>query len=575
MTIKKKINILLFLILFGGSLVRVWGINFGLPNIHIIDEQGIVYSAFYAAANNLRIADYTNGQLIVYLISFEYGFYFIVGKFLGMFQQAEDLLISYLRDPTALFLIARLPLAAGGVLAVWTLFHIGNKFFNSRVGYISAFLLSFSFLHVKESHYLKEDVVSSLFVLLSFYFVLKMRAGKVKDYVLAGIFFGLAFGAEYKAVVFLPVVFIAHILQRKMADFHKIFYFAISSLLTFLAINPYYIIEFNRTLESLLAFSKLQSVIYLSHLQGKPIWWWFMFDHIPQGIGYIFFIAAFLGFGICMMRGRRERQYLLIPLVPITFFLTVDLWTKMHFARYAMVTLPFFALGGAVFLDFVGSKIKNERKRNILLAVLAIMLIFPSFLRTVKFDSLLTKPDTRIIAKEWFESTIPASSKVLVESTLKPEYQSNLNVSLNLDEKSINKRIGDAERRGLKGSYVKSLLRANKGRIGYDIVATTQVGAKRDIFTDEETRLKNSDYYLDSRITYIVLTSWVQEKMKSEFEKSLYEHYQKIREFRPTYEFKTDPHFIKMDYEALDKVDIFRKDLIFGPTISIYQLRHD
>lgn len=570
---KRKTNIILLLILLSAFIVRIWGINFGLPNIQIIDEQGIVYAAFYAGANWLRIADYTNGQFIVYLVAFEYGLYFIVGMLLGIFQEPQDLLISYLKDPSMLVLIGRISMVLGGVLAVWVLFVIGNKFFNPRVGYISAFLMSFSFLHAKESHYIKEDVISSLFVLTSFYFVLKIiTEGKIKDYVLAGIFLGLAQGAEYKAIIFFPVVILAHFLQRKKAYLKKLVFFLISSLLTFLVINPYYIIEFNRTLESLLAFSKLQMVIYTSHLQGKPIWWWFMFEHIPQGIGYLFFTAAVVGFGICLLRARKENQYVFIPLLPFIFFVSVDLWTKMHFARYAMITLPFFALSAAVFVDAV-SRAVGPQKRVVFVVGISFLLILQSIIRIVKFDLLLTRTDTRSEAKQWIEKHIKSGSKILVESTLRPEYPSNLNVPLILDEKSVNTRIKDAKKRGLKAMYLRSLKNARRGKIGYDIVATTQVGAKMDIFTDEHTRIKDVGYYVDTGVEYIALTSWVQEKMSSELEKSLHEYYQLIKEFRPTSTFKTDPHFIQMDYEALDKVDIFRKDAVFGPAISIYQLK--
>ena len=61
--------------------------------------------------------------------------------------------------------------------------------------------------------------------------------------------------------------------------------------------------------------------------------------------------------------------------------------------------------------------------------------------------------------------------------------------------------------------------------------------------------------------------------MRQEFEKSLYAHYRLIKEFEPTYRFSTDPHLVRVDYAAIDKVDVFRKDVIFGPVISIYQLK--
>ncbi len=359
-------------------------------------------------------------------------------------------------------------------------------------------------------------------------------------------------------------------------DFSKLVWFGFVFLVTFSIIHPYFILETKSTIEQALPLAAGSRVLYPEHLQGKSVWWWFLFEHIPQGIGYPLFFSAIVGFIICLLRGIRrvkrgsQKVYFFILLLPIIFFMTIDVVTQMHFARYAVLILPFFMLAAAIFLDSLSRKLKI---RNALLIIFAVVLILPTFFRTVQFDNLLTKPDTRTLAKAWFEQTVPSGSKVLVESTLKPEHPSSFNVSLALDEKSIDKRIQEAEKRGLEALYLRSLKQANKEKIGYDIVATTQVGAIRDIFTDKLTRIKDVSYYVDSGVAYIVLTSWVQEKMSKEFEKSLHKHYRLIQEFRPTYDFQIDPHLVRVDYAALDRVDILRTDVVFGPVISIYQLQ--
>src|SRR3989344_4426392 len=84
--------------------------------------------------------------------------------------------------------------------------------------------------------------------------------------------------------------------------FSKLFWFGVVFLITFFLIHPYFILEPISTIQQALPVAAGSRVVYPEHLQGKPVWWWYMFEHIPQGIGYPLFIAAILGFAICIFR---------------------------------------------------------------------------------------------------------------------------------------------------------------------------------------------------------------------------------------------------------------------------------
>lgn len=55
-----KTKVLLTLILVFGFLVRIWGIDLGLPYLYQADEGKILYTTFYSAANWLRPDIYTH-----------------------------------------------------------------------------------------------------------------------------------------------------------------------------------------------------------------------------------------------------------------------------------------------------------------------------------------------------------------------------------------------------------------------------------------------------------------------------------------------------------------------------------
>lgn len=576
----KQGNLLATLVILLGFLVRVWGIDFGLPDKHIIDETEVIYTAFYAGANNLKPLRFEYSPFVSYILLAEYSAYFVLGRLLGYFATAPDLFVNYISDPTIFLLLGRLTMVLAGTATVWILWLVGNKFFNRRIGLIGSLLLSLSFLHAKESHYLKRDTLAAFFVLASFYFAIRiLRGAKIKDYILAGVFSALSLGAKYYGSLIIPIVLIAHLLRKNnlfsAASLRKLASFIFATFLTFSVINPYFVLDFKNTAEAMIADFATGRVVYRLHLLGKPVWWWFTTQHIPQGLGWPLFLVGVAGFLICLWRGHKgDRKYFLIPLLPIIFLVSIDFWTKFHFARYALMTLPFFVLSASVFLDEVANRLKTRVARRVFLTIAVTILVFQPFLRIIKFDYLLTRPDTRPEAKEWIEENILAGSKILVESTIRPEQPSNLNVALNLNIESIDKRISAAESYGYPATYLKHLRTVNLGEIGYDIIVTPRIDYQYDIINSQAVRLENIDYYLKDDVEYLVLTSWARRpRLEREFKQSIASHYSFVKEFRPNPQFPVDPHFIQVDFQELDNVSIFDKNLVFGPKISIYKLR--
>lgn len=558
---------LLILILLGALITRLWGINFGLPYYYFADEWYLIYWAFYSGSHALRPVYYLYAPLVPMILLFEFSAYYVGGYIFGIFSTPENFFIAYLSNPTVLTLIGRITIVIFGVATVWLVFIIGRKFFNQRIGLIAAFFLAFSFLHVKESHYIKQDVMMGFFVLAAFFFALNiLQKGRLRDYILCGVAFALAFGAKYHAIIFLPIILLVHVLNTWAVGFRKLILFGIVFFITFSIIHPYIILETKTTLEKTLPFASGIRVGYPEQLQGKPVWWWYMFEHIPQGIGYPLFAAAALGFIICLFRGVSNVRYLFVPLLPIIFFITIDFFTQMHFARYAVVVLPYFMLGAAVFVDTVAKKLKLKKS----IFFIALIIVYPTLIRAIQFDFLITRPDTRIFAKEWFEKNIHQGSKVLIESTSKPEHPGI--VPLNLDINGFNKRIRDAEKIGQEALYLHALKQIDQDKIGYDIVATTRAEEVVDVVTNKIILIKDISYYVRDGVEYIILCGWMYGK-SMEFKKSFDQNYHLIKVFRPTYEFRDDPHRDIVDYAALDRVNIFRRDMIFGPAISIYKLR--
>ena len=568
-------NLPLLFILILAALLRLWGIQFGLPQMQIGDEGALIAAALYSGANWLKPFRPMYGQFVPYFLLIEYGVYFVLGKIFGIFKSPFDVLISFIKDPRELLLIGRFTMAMFGVATVWLVYYMGRQFYNKRIGLLAAIFLSFAFLHTKESHYLKESNPAAFFTLACFYFTVQIfTRGAKLDYFLAGVFLGLGLGAKYEPILMIVVLIIAHLLRHKKIIFKNVKYLLLGIIPIIFLTFPYLFFNPLQYWQMFLAEYKLTTTVYSLYLQGKPVWWWFLFVHIPQGLGNLLFATAILGFFVSLVNGRFKREYLFLPVLPVIFLLTIDYWQKFHNARYALLILPYLTLAGAVSVDWFARFITSKYRQSIFVTVVVISLVAPSVVRTVKFNTVTLKPDTRQLSKKWIETNIPAGSRVLVESMVRPEYPANINTPLFLDKESIQRYLIEARASGYPGFFLTALKTAVQGKIGYDLVDTARVDVTYDRSTRVPALLTSAQYWVNQNVTYLIITSWhTQPEPTPEFQKSITETYDLIKEFQPNPQFQSDPHFVQMDYSALDRVNIFSHELIFGPVIQIYKIK--
>ena len=184
---------LLILILVSSTLVRIWGINFGLPFTFHFDEPITLYTAFYLAANNLRPDMFILPMLYPYFMMVILGIYFVLGLTFGLWNSPYRFFVAYVNDPTVFLLLGRIVTLLVGVASVFLTYWVGKRVFSERVGLVASFFLGFSFLHVQESHYINEDVMMGLFSLGSFYLNFRVAtSGRLRYYALSGLIIGLA-----------------------------------------------------------------------------------------------------------------------------------------------------------------------------------------------------------------------------------------------------------------------------------------------------------------------------------------------------------------------------------------------
>jgi hypothetical protein len=532
---------LLAIVLLVAVLIRIWGIDFGLPYTYHFDEHFYIATALKLGSGVLNNPPYAPTGLSNFLF-LEYALFFIIGKIIGIFSSVQGFEAFYRADPTIFYLLGRLVSVFLSLGAVFALYFLGKTVSNFKQGLLAAGLLAISFLDVRNSHYAVPDVgMSSLVIIAIALALIGMRKGSYKHIYLSGLVGGLAVSMKWTAVfVTLPILLAAlqtgniTINNISSRSFNNIIYIVLFIALGFslgsiqILINP---------------CPYIQEAINQSAAGkhgGFEVWevdtvagWLFYGKTLNYGVGFLLLLFGLLGAArlLWLVFKTGDRDGLLLLSFPIVYFLFMGS-TKHYFARYALPLLPFISLFAADFLNRITAIIENrEWKWGYFIAPLLVILsITYPLVSSVRHNILLTRTDTRTIAKDWVEANLPEGAKIAVEWD---GYGPPL---------STKEKIMPFSNRIFEITYMGG---TPLGGIGLS---------------------SNSiQWYRDQEFDYLIVSSFIQEipiifvdqeNIRQDFYSSLNREFELVQEFYPTME-ATEPPFI---FEE-----------IYGPVISLWQ----
>jgi hypothetical protein len=413
--------------------VRLVGITWGLPNIFHVDENWFAQLAMKHFRGDLNPHFFHVPSLYTYLVTGVWGLYYLGGKALGTFSSPADFNEAYLHNATVFILLGRLITVLFGVGTVILLYLVGKEMFNFRTGLLAALFLTFSLDHVKISHDFVPDVAMVFFLLPSFFFIWRVYVrGRIGDYLLAGLFAGLAFATKYGGLfLFLPLV-LAHLFrqsEKKRPLWSWILDLRLLGAgLVFIAVfflgTPYALLDFPKFKTDFVWQSQhLTSIGHYGSSTAMPSWLFYFRHGFKENIGSL---AQWLCLGgLVLGLARRRKKDILLLSMPLLMFILIGTW-KAYATRYLLPIIPFFILLAAVFLDFLLAHIGPLwRKMKIRLrpglektmaAALAAVFFVSPVLRVFRFDQQLTRPDTRVVAERWIEANIPPRARIATES---------------------------------------------------------------------------------------------------------------------------------------------------------------
>lgn len=418
-------KILVFAILFSAFLLRIWGIGFGLPGLYHADEAIVLNHALAYGTGDFNPHFFKIPPLVSYLLFGVFGLYYVAGKLTGFFTSTADFEALFFSDPSSFYLIARVIFGAmAGTLTVYLFYRSIRSSFGKLRALLAAFLLAVCFLHVTDSHYLYADIPLLLILVAAFGFFWQINEkSSWKTHGGAGAFVGIAAAVKYNGI-FIALAYgicLFFLKNTTLSKLRKAICAGLAAFAVFSALNPYWLLDYSFF---------MQDIRIQAQSQGGVGWFHHFRYSLVGAAGWPLLAAAFGGVFLSFREAdERLRNYKLSLLLFTIGYYGVLAAAGQPYPRYVLPLLPgilFFASDALVVIS------KDGRRRFVLAAGLVLLSAFP-LTKSILWDQLMSRQDTRDLAKKWIEETLPQETALALDWEF---YMPRLNFSqVQLEEK--------------------------------------------------------------------------------------------------------------------------------------------
>jgi hypothetical protein len=380
--------------------LRLAGVGFGLPHVYHQDEPILVNHAMSIGAGGWNTHFFVIPPFTVYFLFGLYGVFFFAGKAAGLFTDAAHFALSFVRDPSAFYLIGRFVLGVlFGTATIALVAGLGARFFSKRTGLWAAVFLALCPLHVQHSHYLYADIPVTFAVTAFLYFLLAAaKEPAAKNFLMAGLMLGWAVSVKYTAAYFAPVAALA---AWSAGGFKKTAALFIAAAAAYTVIAPFTFLDWPEFYRQMLRQAGAEGSVGLAHHFSYSI---------LQGAGWPFVLLAAAGAGRLWKTQRREA---ILIMGAVLWFYFVNAKFSQPFARYMLPVIPALSLMAGAGCEWASEKLaRHKLARNALWTLAAASLAIPALYG----DGLFLRKDTRTECLEWFDAHARAGATVAIDN---------------------------------------------------------------------------------------------------------------------------------------------------------------
>ncbi|WP_171982570.1 glycosyltransferase family 39 protein [Sphingomonas sp. LM7] len=407
----------MLLILLVAAGLRIRGIGFGLPALNDPDEPLFMMTAVEMLQNHSLNPGWFGhpGTITLYciaLVSLAVGG---IGVATGQYADADAFVSAVYADPAILFVPVRLCIAACGVACVDLTWRLGKRIGGPRVGLLAAAFLAVNAVHIDYSQVIRTDIQASVFMLLCLSSAIAIvEHGRLRDYLLAGMFVGLGCATKWPAatIALSPIAAGIWRIAQGHRDARKLLAFAAAALGALVLASPFLLFDYPTVLHDLAGEAR---PIHPGATGGGLIanLAWYVGHPLYFSFGVAGVALAAIG---TVLIARRNRTAAIAVLPGVAAFAVLICLQALRWERWLIPLLPFaaIALGYAVHALSDALRWRTGRALPILEPLVALLLIVP-MLQAAQHRATERANDTRQIASAWIRAHAPPDSAILVE----------------------------------------------------------------------------------------------------------------------------------------------------------------
>lgn len=423
---------LLALVVIFGLFLRVQGIRWSLPDArHPLatyhpDEMINLEAALRADIPHFQLDTefYNYGALYFYLVSFAHTFARGWGFIPSAPPSATALMPEAAPERAALFLVGRGVTALMGTLTIVAVYFLGRRLYGRKAGLLAALLYAVAPLAVVHAHFLTVDVPATFFVAMALLWAIRLlEKQNWSNYVLAGVWVGLATATKYNTGLVLIAPIVAHLKNRipDSCQLHRKAHFAVMLIamgFAFIIGCPGPLLNWNAFWNGTYPGSGVYYELFVHSREGHGDvfvqtgfgGWYHLVVSLNWGLGTFLLLFCLAGLGRAASR-RRPGDLILLSFFALYY--ASSCFSAVRFARYMLPLFPVLCLFGASLLNF---KPKRSGRLNPVYAFAFCAALFPLLETSLYVGALLTQ-DPRDAVADLLEKTAPQGATVAFAKT--------------------------------------------------------------------------------------------------------------------------------------------------------------
>lgn len=412
-------HILLALVLAVGLALRLYGINWGLP-----DATHPLHSYHPDEAIHLFVAEWlATGTILSKQFMYGGTFYFAI---LNAISYMAGILQDVLSGDNLLadtILLGRYVLVGVALITIVLVYRVGHLLFERSTGLLAALFLSIAPAHIVCAQLLRPDEISVFLAVIIFYFSVRLfhdKTHNLRYWAYVGAALGVAMSLRFPLVIFASVPLAVLWLTSTEASFtarlRSIFDRRMMAMC--LCVPVAYAVTSPQTLmypEIFIAGLKVQwgyqSGPFPDAVGRGPGIYQYGWLMLHQALGYVLYLLAALGVLYALIRRTAADWLLLAAIVPYLVLTSFASWVVV---RYTLPLLPLLAiLAARVAHQSISVRLPYRAAGYSMIVLVCAW----TLLADVAYLRLEAGKNVRELATEWIDRHVPRGSSIVTVKT--------------------------------------------------------------------------------------------------------------------------------------------------------------